>query len=245
VSLVPYLHLDVALAGAAAGAHLPLDEAARHHLSRVLRLRDGAAMEVSDGRGSVAPARLAGDAVALTAPVTTHPAPVPSLTVAQGLPRSRKLDEVVRQVTELGADRIVPVAAARSVTQLTGERADRAVDRWAAVGKAAAEQSRRPWCPEVTGVVPAATVLEVLPAGTQLLVAHVGARDPLPTVARDATTDHLAVAIGPEGGWTEDEVTAFVDAGATPVALGPTVLRTEHAAAAALAVLAAVAGRWG
>jgi 16S rRNA (uracil1498-N3)-methyltransferase len=247
VSLLPYVHLDADLAGTEAGAVVPVDPEAGHHLSRVLRLRDGAALEVSDGRGSAAPARLEGDRVKLTADATTSPVPHPTLTVVQGLPRSRKLDEVVRQVSELGADRIVPVAAERSVTRLEGARAGRAVGRWQAVARAAAEQSRRPWRPEITEVVPVGRVTAALPAGTRLLVAHVGAPVPLPDVIGVLTADataHVAIAVGPEGGWSDGEVTAFVDAGADVVGLGPTVLRTEHAAAAALAVLAALGGRW-
>jgi 16S rRNA (uracil1498-N3)-methyltransferase len=247
VSLVPYVHLDADLAGAEAGATVPVDPEARHHLTRVLRLRDGAALEASDGRGRAAQARLEDDRIVLTAAATTSPVPHPTLTVVQGLPRSRKLDEVVRQVTELGADRVVPVAASRSVTRLDGDRADRAVERWRAVARAAAEQSRRAWRPEVTEVLAVDRVTAALPAGTRVLLAHVGARVPLPDVVGTLTaaaTPHLAIAVGPEGGWSDAEVTAFVDAGADVVGLGPTVLRTEHAAAAALAVLAALAGRW-
>lgn len=247
MSLLPYVHLDADLAGAEVGAVVPVDPEARHHLTRVLRLRDGAALEVSDGRGSAARARLDGDRVVLTADATTSPVPRPTLTVLQGLPRSRKLDEVVRQVTELGADRIVPVAAERSVTRLDGDRADRAVERWQAVARAAAEQSRRPWRPEVTDVLPVGRVAAALPAGTRVLIAHVGAPVPLPDVIGALTADataHVAIAVGPEGGWSDHEVTAFVDAGAAVVGLGPTVLRTEHAAAAALAALAALSGRW-
>lgn len=255
VSLVPFLHVDEELVEAEAGAEVALDRDTRHHLARVLRLTEGAPLEVSDGRGNAAPAQLAGDRAVLTGPAVATPHPHPRLIVAQGLPRSRKLDEVIRQVAELGADRIVPVAAARSVTRLDADRAERAVARWTTIGRSAAEQSRRPWRPVVDPVVGARDLVAALPAGTRLLVAHVGAAVALPDAvvppAGDAAAPHaargpaaLAVAIGPEGGWDDDEVTAFVDAGATAVGLGPTVLRTEHAAAAALAVLAAVSGRW-
>jgi 16S rRNA (uracil1498-N3)-methyltransferase len=244
VSLVPFLHLDVDLVSLEPGGRVPLDGTAHHHLTRVLRLRDGAEVEVSDGRGTAADGRLAGDEVELTGAPVTVPAPRPTLTVAQGLPRGRKLDEVVRQVTELGVDRIVPVAAARSVTRLAGDRAARAVERWTAVARGAAEQSRRAWRVEVTPVTAVRDLVDALPAGTHLLVAHVGARTPLPDAVATVTADHLAVAVGPEGGWEDDEVAAMVGAGGAPVGLGPTVLRTEHAAAAAAAVLGAVVGRW-
>jgi 16S rRNA (uracil1498-N3)-methyltransferase len=244
VSLAPFLHLDVDLAPLEPGGRVPLDGTAHHHLTRVLRLRDGAEVEVSDGRGTTAAGRLAGDEVELTVTPVAVPPPRPTLTVAQGLPRGRKLDEVVRQVTELGTDRIVPVAAARSVTRLSGDRAGRAVERWTAVARAAAEQSRRPWRVEVAPVTAAGELVDALPAGTHLLVAHVGAGTPLPAALATVSPDHLAVAVGPEGGWEDDEVAAMVGAGGVPVGLGPTVLRTEHAAAAAVAVLGALVGRW-
>lgn len=245
MSLVPFLHLEVELAGAEVGDVLPLDAAAGHHLTKVLRLRPGADVEVSDGRGRVSHARLGDGTLTLTSSPATSPTPRPTLTVAQGLPRSRKFDEVARQVTELGVDRVVPVTAARSVTRLDGERATKAVDRWTAITRAAAEQSRRSWRPAVTAIVDADGLVDTLPGGTRLFVAHVGADLALPDALATELADHLAVAVGPEGGWADDEVTRFVDAGATVVGLGPTVLRTEHAAAAALAVLAALGGRWG
>lgn len=245
VSLTPFLHLDVPLAGAGPGHAVPLDAAARHHLTRVLRLADGADVEVSDGRGAHASGVLEHDAIRVTGEVVVVPRPVPAVTVLQGLPRGRKLDEVLRQVTELGADRLVPVAADRSVTRLDGARAERAVERWRGVARAAAEQARRAWCPEVGEVVPVAAVGREVPRGTRLLVAHVGAPRSLPAVVGEAAAGDLAVAVGPEGGWTDAEVDALRAVGGVPVGLGPAVLRTEHAAAAAVAVLGALTGRWG
>lgn len=244
MSLTPFLHLDVALADTAPGATLPLDAAARHHLARVLRLGEGAEVEVSDGRGRSATGVLEREGVRLDGEVVVAPAPTPPVTVLQGLPRGRKLDEVLRQVTELGADRVVPVAAERSVTRLDGPRAERAVERWRGVARAAAEQARRPWLPEVTDVATVATARDALPARTQLLVAHVGAPRSLPATLGAGLGGAVAVAVGPEGGWTDREVEALCADGAVPVGLGPTVLRTEHAAAAAVAVLAALLGRW-
>jgi 16S rRNA (uracil1498-N3)-methyltransferase len=245
VSLTPFLHLDASLAGVVAGDIVPLDAAARHHLTRVLRLADGAAVEVSDGRGARAAGEFGRGEVRVTGEAIVVPRPVPAVTVLQGLPRGRKLDEVLRQVTELGADRLVPVAAARSVTRLEGARAEKAVERWRGVARAAAEQSRRVWRPEVAEVVAVSAVGQELPERTQLLIAHVGASRSLPDVVGPGASGDLAVAVGPEGGWTDAEVEVLRAAGGVPVGLGPTVLRTEHAAAAAVAVLGALSGRWG
>ncbi|MEX1177261.1 MAG: RsmE family RNA methyltransferase [Nitriliruptor sp.] len=246
MSLAPYLHLDVPLAGRLAGDHVELPPDALHHLTRVLRLRAGAAVVASDGAGSEASGHLVEDGVVLDAAVVTAAPPAPALTVAQALPKGRKLDEVVRQITELGVDRIVPVAAVRSVAALDGERAVKAVERWRAIARAACEQARRPTRPSVAEVTGAARLCAAVPADGRLLVAHVGAARPLVDALGGAAGGGpaITVAIGPEGGWSSEEVAAFEAAGGEVVGLGPTVLRTEHAAAAAVAVVAAVTGRW-
>jgi 16S rRNA (uracil1498-N3)-methyltransferase len=245
VSLTPFLHLDASLADVVTGDTVPLDAGARHHLTRVLRLADGAEVEVSDGRGARAAGEVTGGGIRVTGEVLVVPRPAPSMTVLQGLPRGRKLDEVLRQITELGADRLVPVAATRSVARLEGARAEKAVERWRGVARAAAEQSRRAWRPEVAEVATVSAVGQGLPERTQLLVAHVGASRSLPEVVGAGQTGDVAVAVGPEGGWSDAEVDLLRAAGGIPVGLGPTVLRTGHAAAAAVAVLGALSGRWG
>jgi 16S rRNA (uracil1498-N3)-methyltransferase len=248
VSLAPYVHLTTPLGDAGAGAPVPLDADAAHHLSRVLRLRPGAAVVVADGAGNEAPALLGDGEVVLEAPARATPAGRPRLTVAQALPKARKLDDVIRQVTELGVDRVVPVAAERSVVRLDGDRAERAVTRWRAVARAAAEQARRPYLPVVSPVTSASDLVAELRPGDRLFVAHVGAVRSLAAAVTDtvaAGTTEIVVAVGPEGGWTDAEVAAFEAAGGEVIGLGPSVLRTEHAAAAAVAVVAALAGRWG
>jgi 16S rRNA (uracil1498-N3)-methyltransferase len=244
VSLVPYVHLDTDLSVARDGALVGLSKAELHHLSTVLRLRPGAALEVADGDGWWAPAELADAAVRLRDGPRHLAADRPSLTVAQALAKGRKLDEVVRQLTELGVDRVLPVDAARSVTRLTGAKAEQVLERWRAVGRAAAEQARRPRRPLIAAITtPAALAARTVP-GEVLLVAEPGGT-PLPEVLEAARgADAVTIAVGPEGGWTAAELQTFAAAGAWTVGLGTSVLRTEHAAAAALAVLAAGLGRW-
>jgi 16S rRNA (uracil1498-N3)-methyltransferase len=247
MSRTPFVHLAADLADAGPGVAVALGEDEAHHLTRVLRLRVGAEVEVADGRGRRVAAVLGAGQVVLTADPVHTPRPRPELVLAQALPKGRKLDEVVRVATELGVDRIVPVATARSVVTLRGERAARAAERWRAVGRAAAEQSRRPYLPRVDTPVEVASLPTVasVAAGGALLVAAPGAA-PLPeVVASSARAAPVTVAIGPEGGFTTEEVAALVAAGARAVGLGPAVLRTEHAGAAALAVLGALLGRWG
>lgn len=241
--LVPAGALDPG--AATAPVPLPADTAA--HLRRVLRLPAGAALELADGGGARAPAVLEGDAARLTGPVVHEPRPAPSLEVAQALPKGRKLDDVVRVLTELGVDRLLPVASERSVVRLSGPRADRAVERWRAVAVAACEQSRRTWLPRLD--LPASVEdVATETVGATLVVAHVGGDHPLRAAMEqvaDRAPERVVLAVGPEGGWTDAEVATLADAGGQVVSLGPTVLRTEHAAPALVAVAGYVLGRLG
>lgn len=241
MSLVPYVHVATSLQDGVAGDEVALTENERHHLRRVLRLPDGAEVEVADGVGHHAAARLRTDVLLLTGAATSRPLARPELWVAQALPKGRKLDEVVRQTTELGVDGIVVVAAQHSVTRVDPTKLPRLHQRWEGVARAACEQARRPRRPQVVGPVSSAQLGEE--PGT-LVVAHPGGAA-LPTVlGGDRGAERVTLAIGPEGGWSDAEVAAWQDAGVVLAGLGPTVLRTEHAAAAALAVAAATYGRW-
>lgn len=251
MSLVPFVHLDADLWRAGVGDRVALSTSERHHLTRVLRLSAGARVEVTDGQGTLAEGVLVDDGVELTGSVERQPPRSPRLAVAQALPKGRKLDEVVRQVTELGADEVIPVQAERSVARPPSERVGKLESRARAVARAAAEQARSPWRTAVSPVTDTAALAEVVgeasPRGTReaLLVAHLDA-PALPVVlASLAPLERLTIAIGPEGGWSDTEVARFRADGAVVVGLGGTVLRTEHAAAAALAVASAVLGRWG
>src|SRR5205085_6800279 len=115
-----------------------------HHLSRVLRLRAGEVVTASDGAGRWRPCSFA-DAAALTlaGEVECEPAPSPAITVGFALTKGERPEWTVQKLTEVGVDRIVPVAAARSVVRLAGERAATQHRRWEKVAREAARQSRR------------------------------------------------------------------------------------------------------
>lgn len=241
MSLQPLVHLDTSLVGLRESDRLELSNAEVHHLRTVLRLQDGAEVQVADGVAAAAPAKLVGGSLQLLADAVAAVRHRPVLAVAQALGKGRKVDEVVRVSTELGVDEIIVVAAARSISRLDGPKADRAGDRWRAVARAASEQSRRVIRPEVRG--PMATA-EVGDGAGSLLIAHPGGTCLPDVLAAPGAIDRLTLMVGPEGGWSDDELAVLVAAGGRLVGLGPTVLRTEHAAAAGLAVLGAMLGRW-
>lgn len=241
MSLQPFVHLDTSLVGRRRTDRLHLSNAELHHLRTVLRLRDGAEVRAADGVAASAPAKLVGESLQLLADAVEAVRHRPLLAVAQALGKGRKVDEVVRVSTELGVDEITVVAAARSISRLDGSKADRASDRWRAVARAASEQSRRVTRPEVRGPVSTAGAGD---GAGSLLVAHPGGTALPVALGEFGAIDRLTLMVGPEGGWSDDELACLISAGGRLVGLGPTILRTEHAAAAGLAVLGAMLGRW-
>ncbi|MEN3307294.1 MAG: rRNA (uracil1498-N3)-methyltransferase [Micromonosporaceae bacterium] len=224
------------------GDGMVLDGPEGHHAADVARLRVGERLLLGDGRGGTACAVVtaAGRGRLGLSIVERRYAdrPRPRLVVAQGLAKGERAELAVQMMTEAGVDEIVPWNAARSVVRWSAERADRALDRWVATAREAAKQARRGWLPDVSPPVPTAALV---PRATFVL--HEDATVPLSTVELPAR-EELVLVVGPEGGIAPEELDQFVRAGAVPVRLGGTVLRTSTAGVAALAVLSARLGRW-
>jgi len=219
-----------------------LDGPEGHHGADVARLRPGEHLLLGDGRGGQARAVVtaAGRGRLELSIVERWYAgpPVPRLVVVQGLAKGDRAELAVQAMTEAGVDEIVPWPAQRSIVDWRGERAARGLARWRSVAREAAKQSRRPWLPEITE-----------PAGTAALAPRVSLVLHGRAAARLSTVElpdarEIVLVVGPEGGVAPDELAAFTAAGAVPVRLGDTVLRTSTAGVAALAVLSARLGRW-
>ncbi len=216
------------------------------HAVDVLRLTAGEPVRVGDGRGTVLEGTVldAGSAGLRVRVTARHevPAPEPEFVLVQALPKGDRGPLAVELATELGVDRIVPWAAARCVTRWREDRVEKGLARWRAAARAAAKQSRRPRVPEVGDLMTTRQVCGELADVDLALVLHEQARRPLAGLdVPDSGT--VAVVVGPEGGLTDGEVVALRAAGAQAVRLGPEVLRTSTAGAAALAALA-VRPRW-
>ncbi len=196
-----------------------LDEAADHHVFRVLRLREGEQVTITDGAGRWRSCRVAGRSLQPDGEVSSIERGDP-LTIGFAIPKSDRPEWIVQKLTELGVDRIVLLEASRSVVRWEPERAERHLVKLRKVAAEALQQSRNVWMPELIGPVPAT---ELLPTG---VAAEPGGRA---LSARDRT-----ILVGPEGGWHEDELALAGDR----VALAGAVLRVETAAVAAGALLA-------
>jgi 16S rRNA (uracil1498-N3)-methyltransferase len=241
------VHLVPSLAGVTPGATVTVEGDEAHHGVAVRRLRVGESVVLTDGAG-----RSATGAVASTgkrvftvevAELQEVDRPGPSFVVVQALPKGDRGELAVEVLTEVGVDRVVPWAAARSVAVWKGERATKSLARWRSTAREAAKQARRAWHPEVAELASTAEVAQLVAGADLAVVLHEAASAPL--AGLDVPTiGVVVVVVGPEGGLTGDEVAALVEAGAVSVRLGSEVLRTSTAGVAACAALLARTDRW-
>lgn len=221
------------------------------HAASVRRLRPGEELVLSDGAGTVADCVVqSADKRNLTARVLasrTVPPPRPAVTVVQAIPKSERSELAIELATEAGADEFVAWQAQRCVARWDGDRAANGLRRWRAVARSAARQSRRAWIPDVSGPMSTEALCSFLTrqigAGAVVLVLHESAAVPI-TEETVAQANSVILLVGPEGGISEPEITALMNAGAVTVRLGPTVLRTSTAAAVALGALGVLTPRW-
>ena len=217
-----------------AAAHALVDDAAApelsadaaHHLFRVLRVRDGDVVTVTDGAGSWRSCRATGDALAPTGDVAYVERRAQPVEIAFSVPKQDRPEWIVQKLTELGVDRIVVLHAERSVVRWSGERAAKHLAKLRRIAAEAIQQSRGVWLPEIAGPVEARDVLPLA------MAAEPGADRRVAEIAPSAD-GWRRVAIGPEGGWSPSELAAA----AGTVSIGANVLRVETAALAVAVLL--------
>ncbi|MHC1745175.1 MAG: 16S rRNA (uracil(1498)-N(3))-methyltransferase [Syntrophobacteraceae bacterium] len=226
-----------------------------HHLATVLRMGPGEQLVILDGRGrewlaEIESVARSGVRVKLLAETDASNESPLDLTLALAFARSEKMDQVVRQATELGAARVIGFRAVRSQYGLAPTDARRKRERWQKIAREALCQCRRQREPECEILSDGTELLEWadrwMPSSDgamKILAAEAENRKSLVDLQRGSPfcMSFLAV-IGPEGGWTAEETRRFRDSGFESVHLGPRILRLETAAAA---VLASVQLLWG
>ena len=208
------------------------------HISRVLRLRIGDCVQLCDGQGNECDASIsaiAPDAVTFETQPWRRAKSEPdvSVTLFQCLPKAGKMETIIQKCVELGACGFVPVQSERCVVVLKPPYEGR-IERWQRVSEEAAKQSRR-------GIVPVVALPEPLKsldfsAFDTVLVAYENERTvSLKQALRSGAHKIIAIVIGPEGGFSEEEIAILTTRGATSVSLGTRILRTETAGMAMLA----------
>jgi 16S rRNA (uracil1498-N3)-methyltransferase len=233
--------------GGLTGRIVTLTGAEGHHAAVVRRLRVGERADVTDGAGALAEGVVASvgtDSVTLDVrALHAIPAPEPRLAVAQALPKGDRGELAVELMTEVGVDAIIPWSAERSITRWQAERGEKALGKWRSAAREAAKQSRRSWLPEVTELATTAALAKRAASAARAVVLAAGAESRLHELPLPERGELLLV-VGPEGGISPAERAALREAGAVEARLGPTVLRTSTAGAAAAAILLSRSARW-
>jgi 16S rRNA (uracil1498-N3)-methyltransferase len=212
------------------------------HLTRVLRVEVGQRYEISDNHSvflaEIETARKE-HVIFRTLERLELPQPGPEIVIYTALIKFDRFEWIVEKATELGVASIVPVETIRSERGLE-RAAHKRVERWRRIAMEASQQSRRAFLPEIVEPIALSEVL--LKSHTQRFVLDENASAPPIAKALPDTrnsSDSIAILVGAEGGWTEEERGEFSAAGWTPVSLGPLILRAETAAVAALSIIGA------
>jgi 16S rRNA (uracil1498-N3)-methyltransferase len=219
-----------------------------HHLVTVNRCGRGDPVVAFDGHGRewLTECTDANRSAVLLRVKEARPArpPTYAITLAQALPKGATMDDIVRQATEVGAARIVPLLSERTQVHLDGDRADKKVEKWRTAAIEAAKQCGNPWLPEIAPIqtleafITSATEFDLkliasLHAGTLTLQTALKRHH-----AKSGTAPRRVVwLIGPEGDFSPAEMTAALTHGFQPITLGPLVLRSDTAALYSLSIL--------
>jgi 16S rRNA (uracil1498-N3)-methyltransferase len=228
-----------------AGRRASLSGAEARHVKNVLRLKPGDVVRLFDGTGveyigvidTMPPGKVE---VTITGSKPAAGSACLPVSVAQGFLKEKKMDRLVRQLSELGAARWMPFICDRSVARPDGGRAQARQERWRKIAVAALKQCRRGDLMQIDDIVGFDRLLERAPVHDLRVVFWEQASEPL-TAQRfsgsPAGPSSVLIMLGPEGGFAEEEVRAAEAAGFISASLGPRILRAETAAVAACAIV--------
>ena len=221
---------------------LESDEA--HHAIKVMRLKTGEEIKISDGEGNwvsgpiseVGKKNLKIDVTANGIETSKKP----ELVLVQALTKSDRNKEMLELVTVAGVDRIIPWQAERSISKWQSN----SYDKWTSSIKEAGKQSRRVNLPKLEKLMSAKDITDQISASDCILVFHESANEKFSDLDISQSASSIYLVIGPEGGITDTEQEIFKSKGGNLVRLGEPVLRSAHAGFAALASIQTKLGRW-
>ena len=206
-----------------------------HHIRDVMRLKEGIKVTVFDGRGkeysgSIKDVSKHSVIIDIESSADLIPDIPYKLTLYQAIPKKNKMDFIVEKAVELGADAIIPILTERTVPAIK-DNAQKKRDRWSRIARAASKQCGRSVLPEVLEVVDFNSALAKAAEGDLIIFAALDkdAR-PLKTILRDKNPKKISVFVGPEGDFSEAEISLAREKDCSMCSLGPSVLRSETAA---------------
>ena len=209
-----------------------------HHAGRVLRMKSGEEILVSDGKGSWARCQITSISkkeIGLNVTESgKESAPDAEISILQALPKSDRARETVELLTAAGVTNIYPWQAARSIGKES--------DKWESYSIEASKQSRRYFLPKVSEKINSNSAIEICKEFDQVLICHESATHKLTDVVKPAK--RTLIIIGPEGGISENELTEFETAGGKSLKLGRPILRSAHAGIAAISAVSAAMKVW-
>jgi len=214
-----------------------------NYITNVLRLKKGSFVSVYDGRGKVCLARI--DKIdkdrircAVIEELAAAQEPSIRITLVQGLPKGDKMETIIQKCTELGISEVIPLNCNRSIVKIHQEKVASKVSRWQRVALEASRQCRRSVVPKVSEPKGLNEVLNSLSEGAlSLLFWEKENKCSLKDCLRASKPENIFLFIGPEGGFTADEVEMAKEFGVIPVSLGPRIVRTETAGPAVTAII--------
>lgn len=212
------------------------------HIKTVLRSREGEEITVCDGMGTDYFCRILALDEGVIAEIiwseTCQSEPKTKITLYQGLPKADKMELIIQKCVELGVDRIVAVSTERCIVKLD-KKEEKKLERWQKIAESAAKQSGRGKIPQIAPkVLRFSQAVEEAKALSGAIIPYEKEEDRgIRSFVEGFLGEEVGVFIGPEGGFTEEEIQAAMDAGVLPVTLGKRILRTETAGMAAIAIL--------
>ncbi len=220
-------------------SNITLTTEQHHYLTRVIRLQNGSQFQAIDGTGNVYLAQITNDTAEIIQLITTDSRKLArSITLICALPKGNHFDDLVRACTELGVTEIIPALSDRTLLQPSPQK----LQRWRKIAQEATEQSERSFVPTIDEPQALQAIFDRIPAVARKYICAARGEHPhlLTCLQSTLVTEPIILAIGPEGGWTDQELDRSVQAGFQPVSLGRRILRTITAPIVALSIVAAV-----
>lgn len=220
-----------------------LEEA--RHIRTVLRLGNGDKVVFFDGTGQEYQVRLEVQANGILRGQVIHRSlrdsePALRLYLAQGIAKGEKMGTIIQKAVEIGIDCVYPISCERSVVRLQGEKADKKVERWQTIAREACKQCRRSLVPEIKPIMNFSSLLPAIGRRPALMLYEDEAQNSLKDWLQAEVYNgvkEMFILVGPEGGFSDNEVLAAVKQGINTASLGPRILRTETAGLVAASII--------